>query len=146
MRGKLRDVSSSCGKLIQGRSEVLEEWQRLPCAFGHLCTCCRSDIRVARVFSHSPSHGGSGSWWIVALIMACAARTGFRIMVVKTQGVASMPAVILVRRWTMRTTRMGALTKAAGAKDLTWREVRSTQAQNKVSSNSDKDIVEGGSR
>jgi hypothetical protein len=55
-----------------------------------LFTHCRSAIRVARVFSHSPSHGGSGSWQIVALIMACAARTGFCIMVVKTQGVASM--------------------------------------------------------
>jgi hypothetical protein len=65
-------------------------------------------------------------------------------MVVKTQGAASMPAIILVRRWTMRTMRMGALTKAAGAKDLTWREARSAQVQNKVSSNSDKDIVEGG--
>jgi hypothetical protein len=64
-------------------------------------------------------------------------------MLVKTQGAASMPAVILVRRWTMRTTRTGALMKAAGAKDLTWREVRSAQAQNKVSSNSD-NIVEGG--
>jgi hypothetical protein len=105
---------------------------------------CRSAILVARMFNHSPSHGGSGSWQIVALTKACAAWTGFRIMVVKTRGAASMPAVILVRRWTMRTTRTGALTKAAGVKDLTWREARSTQAQNKASSNSDKDIVEGG--
>jgi hypothetical protein len=55
-----------------------------------------------------------------------------------------MPAVILVRRWTMGMTRTGALTKVAGAKDLTWREARSAQAQNKASSNSNKDIVEGG--
>jgi hypothetical protein len=38
----------------------------------------------------------------------------------------------------------GALTKAVGVKDLMWREARSTQVQNKVSSNSNKDIVEGG--
>jgi hypothetical protein len=105
---------------------------------------CRSAILVARVFSHSPSHGGSSSWRIVALIRACAAWTGFCIMVVKTRGAASMPAIILMRGWTMRTTRMGVLMKAVGVKDLMWREVRSMQAQNKASSNSDKDIVEGG--
>jgi hypothetical protein len=34
--------------------------------------------------------------------------------------------------------------KAAGVKDLTWREARSVQVQNKASSNNNKDIVEGG--
>jgi hypothetical protein len=40
---------------------------------------CKSAIRVARVFSHSPSHGGSSSWRMVELINACAAQTGLRI-------------------------------------------------------------------
>jgi hypothetical protein len=105
---------------------------------------CKSAIRVARVFSHSPSHGGRGSWRMVELTNACAARTGFHIMVTKTRGASSAPAVILMRRWVMRTTRVGVLTRAAGAKDLMWREARSAQAQNKASSNSTKDIVEGG--
>jgi hypothetical protein len=104
---------------------------------------CESAIRVARVSSHSPSHGGRGSWQMVELTNACAARTGFRIMVMKTRGASSAPAVILMRRWVTRMTRVGALTRAVGAKDLMWREARSAQAQNKASSNSDKDIVKG---
>jgi hypothetical protein len=81
---------------------------------------------------------------MVELINACAARTGFRIIVTKMQGASSAPAVILMRRWDARMMRVGVLTRAVGVKDLMWREARSAQAQNKVSSNSDKDIVEGG--
>jgi hypothetical protein len=66
------------------------------------------------------------------------------IIVTKMRGMSSAPAVILTRRWVTRTMRVGALTKVAGAKDLTWREARSAQVQNKASSNSDKDIVKGG--
>jgi hypothetical protein len=80
---------------------------------------------------------------MVEQINACAAWTGLLIIMTKMRGASSAPAVILMRRWVMRTTRVGVLTKAAGAKDLMWREARSAQAQNKVSSNSDKDIVEG---
>jgi hypothetical protein len=105
---------------------------------------CKSAIRVARVFSHSPSHGRRGSWQMVELTKAFAAQTGFRIIVTKTRGASSAPAVILMRRWVTRMTRVGALTRVVGAKDLMWREARSAQAQNKASSNSNKDIVEGG--
>jgi hypothetical protein len=45
---------------------------------------CKLAIRVARVFSHSPSHGGRGSWRMVELTSACAAQTGFHIIVTKT--------------------------------------------------------------
>jgi hypothetical protein len=64
-------------------------------------------------------------------------------MVVNTWAACSAPVVILMRRWVTRTTRTGELTKVAGASDGTLRVARSAQAQNKVSSKSDKDIVEG---
>jgi hypothetical protein len=81
---------------------------------------------------------------MVELTNAFAAQTGFRIIVMKTRGASSAPAVTLMRRWVMRMTRVAALTRVAGVKDLMWREARSAQVQNKASSNSDKDIVEGG--
>jgi hypothetical protein len=67
-------------------------------------------------------------------------------MVANTWAACSAPVVVLMRRWVMRAMRMGELTRAAGASDGTLRAVRSVQAQNKVSSKSDKDIVEGGEK
>jgi hypothetical protein len=67
-------------------------------------------------------------------------------MVANTWAACSAPVVVLTRRWVVRVMRMGELTRVVGASDGTLRAARSTQAQNKVSSKSDKDIVEGGEK
>lgn len=55
-------------------------------------------------------------------------------------GACSVPVAALAMRWVTRT---GVLTRVVGVRDQLAREAISTQAQNKVSSQSDKDIVKG---
>jgi hypothetical protein len=83
---------------------------------------------------------------MVAQINAWVARTGWFTMVANTWAACSAPVVVLTRRWVTRAMRTGELTRATGASDGALRAARSTQAQNKVSSKSDKDIVEGGEK
>jgi hypothetical protein len=55
---------------------------------------------------------------------------------------ASTPVVALSRRWIVATSRAGAVMRVAGVSCLVTKDAASTDAQNKMSSKSSKDIVE----
>jgi hypothetical protein len=71
------------------------------------------------------------------------ARVGCRSMRVSSHDEASVPVVALCRRWIVAMSRAGAVMRAVGASCLTMRDATSADAQNKMSSKSGKDIVEG---
>jgi hypothetical protein len=71
------------------------------------------------------------------------ARAGCQSMRVSSLEAASTPVVALSRRWIVATSRVGAVMRVAGASCLVTRDVASADAQNKMSSKSGKDIVEG---
>jgi hypothetical protein len=64
-------------------------------------------------------------------------------MRVSSRGTASVPVVALSRRWIVAMSRAGAVMRVAGASCLMMRDVASADVQNKMSSKSGKDIVEG---
>ena len=79
----------------------------------------------------------------MALMSAQAAWPGWCSIERKTMGACSVPATTLATRWVVRMMRTGVLTRVVGARDWLVREAISAQVQNKVSSQSDEDIVEG---
>jgi hypothetical protein len=64
-------------------------------------------------------------------------------MRVSSRDGASVPVVALRRRWIVAMSRVGAVMRATGASCLAMRDAASADAQNKMSSKSSKDIVEG---
>jgi hypothetical protein len=71
------------------------------------------------------------------------ARAGCCSMRVSSHDGASVPVVALCRRWIVAMSRVGEVMRAMGESCLAIRDAASADAQNKMSSKSGKDIVEG---